>query len=143
MNQVKLVRFGSTPHGVFSELITPEGFKCYTVERPWIHNERNVSCIPAGDYPLVFGHFYKGGYDCWEVRDVPGRSDIKIHIANRASEVMGCIAPGTSLGALGQVWSVLSSRVAFDGLMAALDPGIKYELQIRWFAPEIGKKVLV
>lgn len=26
----------------------------YTVERPWLSNKKSVSCIPAGNYNLVF-----------------------------------------------------------------------------------------
>jgi len=115
------------PQGVFGTLMLPR-FTCYTVERPWLKNEPGVSCIPVGDYPLALDHYHKGDYPAYEIRDVPNRSRILIHVANTMLDVKGCIAPGKWLGALadkqgelgpkGQpIWGVLGSRDAFDAFM--------------------------
>ena len=68
---------------------------CYTIELPWLGNQRRISCIPEGDYflQLRFSPKFK-----WHflLMDVPGRDMILIHPANDAKlELLGCIAPVT------------------------------------------------
>lgn len=98
----------------------------FTVERPWLQNAPSVSCIPAGTYPLKLGFFYSGDgiggkpdYPAYELQDVPGRALIKIHRANRASQVKGCIAIGKELGCEAGRWAVLQSAVAYGEWMTA------------------------
>jgi hypothetical protein len=69
----------------------------YTIERPWINNVKNISCIPEGFYVVERRHSPRFGDDMWMVIDVPNRTDILIHVANRASDVQGCIGIGTSV----------------------------------------------
>lgn len=64
------------------------------MELPWKDNGSKVSCIPAGEYPLVLEHSPAFKTDLWEIKDVPGRSECKIHSANYPSQLLGCIAPG-------------------------------------------------
>lgn len=68
---------------------------CYTIELPWLENQRRISCIPEGEYilqkrfsPKLKWHFL--------LMNVPGRDLILIHPANDAKlELLGCIAPVT------------------------------------------------
>tara|TARA_R110001632_G_scaffold3448_2_gene15425 strand:+ start:73 stop:507 length:435 start_codon:yes stop_codon:yes gene_type:complete len=69
------------------------------IERGDRNNERNVSNVPTGTYPLVWENSPKFGM-VWELKDVPNRSECKIHSANMWDEINGCIAPGTYLGEL-------------------------------------------
>ena len=69
------------------------------IERGDRNNERNVSNVPTGTYPLVWENSPKFGM-VWELKDVPNRSECKIHVANMWDEINGCIAPGTYLGEL-------------------------------------------
>ena len=69
------------------------------IERGDRNNERNVSNVPTGTYPLVWESSPKFGM-AWELKDVPNRSECKIHAANMWDEINGCIAPGTYLGEL-------------------------------------------
>lgn len=65
------------------------------LERPWKNNQRNVSCIPLGEYEIgveVHPHF-KG--EVLRLADVPGRDGILVHAANQVSELRGCIAPSS------------------------------------------------
>lgn len=115
VEDVRLVRFAYTEKGTFGRLYLPS-FSCYTVERPWKDNTPFVSCIPPAPngggviYPIKPTR-YRNEYDTVEVCGVPGRTDIKIHIANYADEVQGCIGVGLSLGG---EWGVLSSSAAFN-----------------------------
>ena len=72
-------------------------FACLTVERGDRNNQRNVSNVPEGIYPLVKEWSPRFGMDLWELKDVPGRSECKIHTSNYWHQLNGCIAPGLRL----------------------------------------------
>lgn len=67
------------------------------IERGDRNNQRMVSRVPADIYPLVMEESEKFGRKLWELKEVPGRSECKIHSANYWHELNGCIAPGKSL----------------------------------------------
>jgi hypothetical protein len=69
-------------------------FQCRTLELPWRDNKRNISCIPAGYYPMVWEYSPKYDRFLWELKDVPSRSEVKIHPANYVEQLNGCIALG-------------------------------------------------
>jgi len=68
-------------------------FKCFTMELPWENNERNISCIPTGEYNISKRRSDKYG-DHFILHDVPDRDYILIHVGNYYSDLRGCIAPG-------------------------------------------------
>ena len=75
---------------------------CYTIELPWLNNQKRISCVPEGEYVLQkrFGPKFK-----WHLhlRNVPGRDLILIHPANDAkTELLGCIAPVTHHTGIGK-----------------------------------------
>jgi hypothetical protein len=78
-----------------------ENFKVFefvTLELPWKENQRNVSCIPEGDYLVVkLPPTSKRKYDYFWVQDVPGRTSILWHPGNYTRQILGCILPGESL----------------------------------------------
>jgi len=77
-------------------------FKGFAIELPWRDNQRNVSCIPEGTYPLKVRFSKKFGPHLL-VQDVPDRNLILIHPANDArKELLGCIAPVTYLSGVGK-----------------------------------------
>ena len=113
---ITLERFAYTPVGTFGRMTMPE-FQAYTVERPWLNNKVRESCIPEGQYQIVKGRFHRGGYDCYELLEVPGRSLIKIHVGNTLEDVIGCIAVGSHLGFIEGLWAVTNSVRTFQHLM--------------------------
>lgn len=133
MKLVTLERFAYTPFGAFSRLAV-DSFQCYTVERPWLNNKVGQSCIPEGEYELKPGRFNHGGYLAYELKGVPGRSLIKIHVGNTMDDVIGCIAPGMGLGYLNNKWGVINSRTAFDRFMDVMD-GKKGMIEIVQYSP--------
>jgi hypothetical protein len=65
---------------------------CYTIELPWLGNQRRVSCVPEGEYYLQKRYSPKFGWHLY-LQNVPGRDFILIHPANdAATELLGCIA---------------------------------------------------
>lgn len=88
------------------------------IERPWANNERGISAIPPGEYNCRPSHVSPTfGEDCIAIDDVPGRKHCLIHIANRASELRGCIAVGREFGRLGDEDAVFSSTQTFNYLI--------------------------
>jgi hypothetical protein len=86
---------------------------CYTIELPWLENQRRISCIPEGEYVLQkrFSPKFK-----WHIhlQNVPGREFILMHPANDAKkELLGCIAPVTIHTAIGKG---SASRIALEKL---------------------------
>jgi len=65
---------------------------CYTLELPFVSNRINVSCIPSGIYRYERGVNSKG-QPVIHITNLPGRTYIQIHVANKVSELKGCIAP--------------------------------------------------
>ena len=106
-----------------------------TVERSKI--DMTHPCIPKGVYPLKLGMYYSGDgpggkidYPSYEVLNVPKRSLIKIHAANKASELLGCIAPGLSMDIFGGEIGVTSSRKALEEFMEALGGAKDAQIEI-------------
>jgi hypothetical protein len=71
-------------------------FKCKTIERPWKNNENMISCIPKGSYFVKWTPSPRLKRSTYEVMEVPGRAGIRIHPANYAQELHGCIALGSA-----------------------------------------------
>lgn len=69
-------------------------FSCRTLELPWLNNRKQVSCIPAGRYEMIWEHSPAFRRKLWELRNVTRRSEIKFHVANFHRELNGCIGVG-------------------------------------------------
>ncbi|MBP6448141.1 MAG: hypothetical protein KA341_15165 [Saprospiraceae bacterium] len=90
---------------------------CRSIELRWANNERNVSCVPEGVYPVAIIQHPKFG-ECLQINGVKGRSGILVHVANDAQkELRGCIAPVFSLSGNGKG---LHSRLALNYIIENL-----------------------
>lgn len=109
-------------------LLVCEGYTCRTLELPWRNNQKQISCIPPGEYDVDIRLSNKYGRIYW-VRNVPDRSYILIHSGNYAgdtskgykSHVMGCILLGKQHGFLGGQVAVLNSRITVRAFMEHLN----------------------
>ena len=131
--RVELRRHWYSPTATIGTLRVGET-ECYSIELPWKNNERGISCIPQGTYPMVLEHSLRFNRKLWELKNVPNRSEVKLHPANVASQLEGCIAPGLQLG-------VMQSGTALDALMkvlAALPAGEPVEIVITGPAESFG-----
>ena len=111
----------------------------FTVECPWRDNAPGVSCIPDGNYPLKLGTYFGGDgvggkpdYPAYEILHVPNRANIKVHVANVALQVKGCVGIGRVLGTDLGKWAVRESKDAYREFMLAMDGALVAEIQIRW-----------
>lgn len=87
--------------GTNSALFVNGRFLGFAIELPWLHNQRNVSCIPEGEYELK-ARFSERFKHHLQVMDVQKRSLILLHAANNAKrELRGCIAPVSQLSGIG------------------------------------------
>lgn len=95
-------------------LLTDKGGVFYTLERPWLNNKSNISCIPPGEYLVKFlPRSASGKYrNCWHLQSVDGRFGILIHNGNFVSHTKGCILIGMKHGFLARKPAILSSKVA-------------------------------
>ena len=96
-----------------------------TLERPWIFNERKVSCVPTGTY-LVKPHISPKFGQCLKIQDVKGRSDILIHPGNVVNDTLGCVLVGLTSGSVddGNTAMIYNSRKAMAVLLALIDKEI-------------------
>lgn len=126
-----LERFCYSPLGTFGRILQ---LNLYTVERPWVGNKREKSCVTASEYTcrrVDSPHF---GI-VFELQNVQDREHILIHKGNTSSDVRGCIAVGNYLGAIGNDWAVLDSAGAFRKLMEVQRDVDSFTLTINHYAP--------
>ncbi len=92
------------------------------LERPWKNNQRNLSCIPAGDYTVTFMERSASGKyrNVYHIQGVEGRSGILIHSGNTVNHTLGCLIVGKRRGWLGRRRAVLNSRSGLRQLVDVL-----------------------
>lgn len=133
MKKVKIRRTHSTDKVTIGELTYSDEttfLKLATLELPWKNNQRSISCIPKGTYKVTTTYSNRFKKNLWEVLNVPGRSGIRIHAANYASQLEGCIALGmyaTDINNDG-VLDITASVKAMD--LATSIIGTEFELEI-------------
>lgn len=100
MKKVKIVRTDRNEKQT-TGILTTDGFECKTLELPDKNNAARVSCIPTGKYickytksPLFSKNAGKDVFT-YAILNVPNRAGIRIHSANYARQLLGCIALGS------------------------------------------------
>lgn len=92
---------------------------CHTLERPWLDNNRHVSCIPQGTYRGAVQPSPRFKRDLPELLDVPGRDQILFHAGNTVDDSAGCILVG--LERHDYEARIRQSRAALSLLLANLE----------------------
>ena len=121
MITAELTRF-YTPFGVLGNLKLrhhEDSREFWTVEKPWIHNRRDVSCIPEGRYLCRRYESRKHGLT-FEIENVCRRSYILFHKGNKVKDVKGCLAIGEKCEIMFDKLYVLNSKEAFEAFMQFL-----------------------
>jgi len=116
MINLLLIRDTFSEESTIGELFLNGERMCDTLENPYINNERNISCIPEGEYPVRLRLPRESAtrdYIHLLVQDVPDRDWILFHRGNTAKDTSGCILVG--LGS--QQDFVSNSTLAMDLLI--------------------------
>jgi len=117
MKQLYLIRNEIFPSCIRGRLIVGDQVLS-VLERLWLNNARNKSCIPADTNSGAFlARSGSGKYKkVFHLRDVKGRSGILMHNGNVVSHSKGCLIIGLKPGRLANQPAVLNSRSAMQVL---------------------------
>lgn len=110
-----------------------------TLELPWKGNKTNISCIPPapGGYESYTLKWLEDSpsfpYEHYLVKEVKGRTHIKIHRGNYYTQIEGCILVGTGHTDINKdgVADVIDSTYAMNQLVALLGKN-EHKLDIKF-----------
>ncbi len=71
-------------------------FVAHTLELPWRNNHSYVSSIPYGEYGAFLRLDKPDGWRI-ELRDVPNRANVQIHVGNWPTQIQGCVLVGRTV----------------------------------------------
>jgi len=145
-----LERFAYSPMGTFGDVFTIDDDnntraigvrRWYSIERQWLNNQSNISCIPEGEYVCrLINHPRRG--KVWEVMDVPNRTEIYIHVMNTQLDSLGCIGLGKTIGGIYPPqdptklwWAVQQSKKAIKEFHDYMGTDTEFRLIIRQYKP--------
>ena len=124
-----LLRYSHFEHGTIG-MIVGQGldFALWVAERPWLNNQKNVSCIPTGRWRWFKATHFSGDgvggkpdYQCIEI-EVEGRSLIHAHIGNNPmKDSKGCLLIGEGFRINQHKTEVTNSGVGFKTFMKKLE----------------------
>lgn len=129
MTILTLIRTLTNSEATFGVLLNDkQNFICHMLELPWKENQHNISCIPGGTYECVY--ITHGDTFRYLVKDVPNRDNIQIHVGNKPSDILGCLAPGMEFARIEDPF-IMRSGVAMDRIKSAA-PKNNFMLKIEW-----------
>lgn len=135
-----LERIARTGFATYGQIIDTEQKQwCVTLELPWQENAPNESCVPSGAYTAIRFPSPGHGYDVFELRDVPERSAIEMHIGNLPHDTKGCILLGSNYGTVNGQPGITGSAAAFARFMDALRGVESFTLVILNPQPELSQ----
>ena len=116
MINLLIIRDTFTDESTIGELFLNGERLCDTLENPWLDNQKNISCIPVGEYPVrlrLARERATKNYLHLLIQDVPNRNYVLFHRGNTNADTQGCVLVG--LGS--QQDFVSNSVLAMDLLM--------------------------
>ena len=123
-------RIAFTEHGTFGVIIDNGIPFALTLERPWMDNKQNVSCIPAGVYAC--NRFSSETHpSTFQVMNVPERTAILFHTGNLMKHSAGCILIGETFEPYKGQPAVMSSSKGFKEFMERLTDQQDFQLLIQ------------
>ena len=118
LHLVRLTRSPSLP--TYGVLLREDGIPfALTLERPWLENQRSVSCIPTGTYTAK-RHVSPRFGETFHLQDVPGRSEILLHKGNIDDDSHGCILVGEQFNNVRGEDGITASKEGFAEFMATV-----------------------
>ncbi len=117
MTELKLKRVSDNGEHTCGVFVLDKKPVSVCLERPWMNNQSDISCIPVGSYPCrKIGPTEKFNYQHIEVDNVPNRKDIRIHRGNDAHDTEGCLLAARQFTPSG----VILSQMGLDDLLMVL-----------------------
>jgi len=113
-----LIRDTFTDKSVLGKLYCNAEFIAHTLELPWKDNQKNISCIPNGQYSCKIRLARESAtrdYVHLQVKDIHNRSFVLFHRGNYPSDSKGCILTGTHRAQVPD--KILESKIAHSYLM--------------------------
>uniref|UniRef100_A0A6M3LI99 DUF5675 domain-containing protein n=1 Tax=viral metagenome TaxID=1070528 RepID=A0A6M3LI99_9ZZZZ len=129
MTLFKLIRVAYTKEGTFGVLLDRGTPFCLSIERPWLDNQKNISCIPIGIYICQRVFSPKFG-NTFEVCKVLNRTSILFHKGNIMEDSHGCIILGEQYESIQGKLAVLSSGKAFSEFIQRTEDINEFELEV-------------
>ena len=130
MKNLYLKRFAFNDDATFGVFIDENDPFCLTVERPWLNNQKGISCIPEGTYTCKRVTSPKFG-NTFEVTGVAGRDEILIHTGNVSDDSHGCIIVGHGLEKFNNKEGLDNSKYEFSEFLKRVDGLDQFMLAIK------------
>lgn len=112
-------------------VLTLPDLELLTLEPRWVNNLPQQSCIPGGEYVTELEHSPRFGRLLYELKGVPGRSEIKFHAGTNHKDTHGCILVGSRFARLSGQPAILDSRAALAKMHSALAGIHEFVLRVR------------
>jgi Family of unknown function (DUF5675) len=112
---IVLQRLTTSSEGTFGTLLVNGRPYYVTLELPWKNNQKDVSCIPPGEYKATRMFSEKFKKVLFVLHNVPGRDLIEFHIGNKVENTNGCILLGSEFSKT--EYAIVDSKVSFDDFM--------------------------
>ena len=126
---LRLTKSGTIP--TFGVLLREDGIPfALALERPWLDNQRSVSCIPAGTYRAIRHKSPRFGETFW-IQDVPGRSEILFHKGNIDDDSHGCVLVGEQFDPVKGEDGIVASAQGFEQFMALQAGNDEFTIEIK------------
>ena len=105
------------------------GFRCVSLELPYINNQPFLSCVPEGLYWCAKRVSHKNG-QVFELENVINRSAIQCHPGNYTRQIEGCILPGEAIKDIDRdgILDVTNSKATHRKLMSILSTRFVLEI---------------
>lgn len=129
MLNLKLIRTAATEFATYGTLLVDGIPTLVTLERTWLHNEKDISCVPSGMYVCERITSQKHGITL-EVQHVPGRTGILFHVGNLPKDTHGCILLGYRYGVFQEGQGIMQSAEAMKEFRAKILSESEYTLGI-------------
>jgi len=107
--------------------------KWRTLERPWLDNAQDISCIPEGTY-MVFRD-RSGRHQYYRIENVAGRTHIEFHGGIFPTHSDGCVLIGMEHDSK---YNLINSEDALAQMLDEFGDG-PFMLTIRQFNPHFDK----
>jgi len=103
---------------------------CVTLELQWKNNERDISCIPAGEYECSVPK--DADMDAvFRVKSVLNRTKITAHVGNYLMNTKGCILLGRAFSIIDGIPGIGYSRAACEMFIQKMGYGAEFTLEVR------------